>query len=793
MPKRKKDPPDPPPGQQSMLLFTSKSKPSSSPPSKRPDVVRGESGDSDDSDKSAETTAATAASQDHPGKEAEASVSTASQPPGMEADDKSEDPVTAAAAASQDPPGKKADDKSTTKEDANKTVSKKFVKKWLQTFKWLVYDPRLNLMYCKMCRGANKKNAFARGTQDFRIGRLELHVEKGDHPALVEAENLRPNNVAAVVNRMLGARELAVIAALRNVYYLAKENIPSVKYQSLNELCEMQGCGALAALRVSANASYTHWDTVTDMQEAISNVLRDDLLAKIATSHYIGTMTDKSTDISVEKLLLTYINVLSPEGHLETHYLCNTQVTTCDAVSIATTLKQQLARHNIDLNSVTGVCTDGAAVMVGRTNGVVAKLKAENPIIVGTHCAPHKLNLAAQQASKNFPSLQRYQRLVGSIYGYFSNSASRQARLKEMTDILETDHVKLKSIHAVRWLSYNEANLALNRTLPAVKETLKEDGENLHDATAEGLAKSIMCYDFLAYNHLMCDILGAIALLSKTLQQDGLSFASIKVCCTTCIELPFKHGFQNIWLNPNPEVDTAINTLRTMQLGNGDVKFAEFLADITVHDDSSDTFFKGEKIQATPQMRQAVERARNEYINELIDNIESRFPETGILSACKIFEPRHLPEDNVERAAYGREELTTILDHFCPAGREPLVNRDACRREWTPFKELVRANYANVSFKSLVKQIKFNHAAFLPEIAKLLQAVAVVPVTTVPCERGFSVQNRIKTKARARIKATTLDTLMRINIEGPPISEFAFDRALDKWRTAKPRRIFQGP
>ncbi|KAI8516212.1 hypothetical protein Bbelb_047930 [Branchiostoma belcheri] len=34
---------------------------------------------------------------------------------------------------------------------------------------------------------------------------------------------------------------------------------------------------------------------------------------------------------------------------------------------------------------------------------------------------------------------KRYQRLVGSIYGYFANSTSRQARLKEMTDILETD------------------------------------------------------------------------------------------------------------------------------------------------------------------------------------------------------------------------------------------------------------------------------------------------------------------------------------------------------------------
>ncbi|KAK5919099.1 hypothetical protein CgunFtcFv8_023022 [Champsocephalus gunnari] len=67
--------------------------------------------------------------------------------------------------------------------------------------------------------------------------------------------------------------------------------------------------------------------------------------------------------------------------------------------------------------------------------------KRENPAIGGTHCAAHKLNLCAQQAAVAIPSLQRYQRTVRSIYGYF-NSSSRQARLKEMHVILDTDDVQ---------------------------------------------------------------------------------------------------------------------------------------------------------------------------------------------------------------------------------------------------------------------------------------------------------------------------------------------------------------
>ncbi|KAI8490418.1 hypothetical protein Bbelb_316860 [Branchiostoma belcheri] len=70
---------------------------------------------------------------------------------------------------------------------------------------------------------------------------------------------------------------------------------------------------------------------------------------------------------------------------------------------------------------------------------------------------------------------------------------------------------------------------------------------------------------------------------------------------------------------------------------------------------------------------------------------------------------------------------------------------------------------------------------------------AAVPVSTVPNgPQGFSVQNRIKTKGRARLKAENLEVLMRIRTEGPAILNFDFYRALQKFRAAKHRRICQG-
>ncbi|KAJ4931612.1 hypothetical protein JOQ06_010056 [Pogonophryne albipinna] len=235
--------------------------------------------------------------------------------------------------------------------------------------------------------------------------------------------------------------------------------------------------------------------------------------------------------------------------------------------------------------------------------------------------------------------------------------------------IRDTDDVKLKSIHAVHWLSFGEANVARHRTMRAVAEVFQQDAELMHDTMAETLAKAMLTYEFIA-------------------------------------------------INIGQHVTSTITALRAMQIGDeGGPKFQEFLANIA--ENNSETYFKGEKIKAT---RQAVD---------------------------------------------GRDGNLSLTQ--TPAAQSGHL-----------FKELVHANYSKNSFQELVKIMATQHAGFLPETTKLLAAISVIPMSTVPCGRGFSVQNRIKTKGRARIKAENLDVLMRICIEGPPIEQSDFYRALEK-------------
>ena len=65
----------------------------------------------------------------------------------------------------------------------------------------------------------------------------------------------------------------------------------------------------------------------------------------------------------------------------------------------------------------------------------------------------------------------------------------------------------------------------------------------------------------------------------------------------------------------------------------------------------------------------------------------------------------------------------------------------------------------------------------------------VVPIQTADVERTFSQLKIIKTRLRNRMKENTLDSLLRIAIEGPPTSEFPVADAVKLWAAKKNRRL----
>jgi len=82
------------------------------------------------------------------------------------------------------------------------------------------------------------------------------------------------------------------------------------------------------------------------------------------------------------------------------------------------------------------------------------------------------------------------------------------------------------------------------------------------------------------------------------------------------------------------------------------------------------------------------------------------------------------------------------------------------------------------------------HHAMVPDIVKLGQIAAVLPVTNAAPERGFSALKRIKTRLRSLLKAETLDNCLMVSMETPSsLKDFNIHAAREAFFTQKRRRV----
>ena len=113
------------------------------------------------------------------------------------------------------------------------------------------------------------------------------------------------------------------------------------------------------------------------------------------------------------------------------------------------------------------------------------------------------------------------------------------------------------------------------------------------------------------------------------------------------------------------------------------------------------------------------------------------------------------------------------------------INADLCRSEWKQLREVLQRQQELRSDGRMQDLSQFllrdTNQDLFPEMCKLIVRACVLPMSTADCERGFSCMNRIVTAQRNRLKTVTIDYLIRVSVQGPPIEQFNFDHAIDKW------------
>lgn len=133
---------------------------------------------------------------------------------------------------------------------------------------------------------------------------------------------------------------------------------------------------------------------------------------------------------------------------------------------------------------------------------------------------------------------------------------------------------------------------------------------------------------------------------------------------------------------------------------------------------------------------------------------------------------------------YGDNIIRTMWSRFG-------IDMEPELEEWGDFKQFSSDHQKKLKLRDVTHQLCTNETLrqLYPHMSKLAQICCVIPPHTADCERDFSQLKFIKTALRNQMKDKTLDSIIRIVIEGPPLHEFPFKEAVHLWAQRKNRRL----
>ncbi|XP_046574757.1 transmembrane protein C17orf113-like [Haliotis rubra] len=299
----------------------------------------------------------------------------------------------------------------------------------------------------------------------------------------------------------------SVTAAMRTVFYMAKEDIPIQKYSSLMEFQKIEGNEDIAKLSVGSNATYMSQTAGEEFQESIAETIHKDVIKQIRAADMYSILVDESTDIAVNKQMILYARMVDPVSFTPlTFFVKNITIRDprSDAEVLFKAIQSALNEEGLSMSKVYGFGSDGAAVMVGRKSGVAKSVKDNSPHCVNIHCMAHRFNLATSQASKNIDELKSFEKTLVDLYYYFGGSKSGNRKCE--------------------WIAFLDAVQAVYKSWPALIEYFKKHS----DQKSKSFLETLSSYRFIALLHVLMDVLPSVAQMSLVFQKQDIDIAVVQ-------------------------------------------------------------------------------------------------------------------------------------------------------------------------------------------------------------------------------------------------------------------------
>ena len=295
--------------------------------------------------------------------------------------------------------------------------------------------------------------------------------------------------------------------------------------------------------------NYTSNRKIVEFLTVLLQCVENDILLKVRASPVTGILCDKSTDVANLKQLAMFVHFLDGEKP-HTFFLKIVDIVNGTAESIEHTLLDICSQREISTSAIFSFGSDRAPVMTGKQTGVATHMKVRNSEMLPIHCGAHRVALATSQAAIQVDYIQTFDLQLTSLYYFFANSPIREAALHEIQKIMEELGLhKKKAVHT-RWLSHEQAIIAVRSTMPALIVALEREVTENDNAIACGLVTAIKSYKLVATVYLLSDILPHLSVLNLIFQKEVVDLSIIKsqVSAATIASLNF------LCSNPGPHM-----------------------------------------------------------------------------------------------------------------------------------------------------------------------------------------------------------------------------------------------
>ncbi|KAJ8365052.1 hypothetical protein SKAU_G00138830 [Synaphobranchus kaupii] len=478
---------------------------------------------------------------------------------------------------------------------------------------------------------------------------------------------------------------------------------------------------------IDINMTYANDKSCANIIGVIADTIREHTAAKVSSAQYMSFIIDGDTDVSVKECEIVYVRILV-DGQPTNILVGHVEVEHASADGIYAATKSAFAGLGEScqdwLQKTVAMGADGAAVNLGRKGGVAAKLQEEaGKHIIPFHCMPHRLELALLFAQKDSPCIGNVYNLLHLVWKTYHFSCKSRRELKSLGVELGVSVNNPSGVRGTRWLPH------VSRSLDVLLKPEKKEG-TLDDAGQYTVVHAHM--DHLAASSTNADIAGRAKKVKETME-DG----SFLAFCHFLADLFTAISKYSLLLQRNDVIlPQAVSSLENLILT------IEAMAVRPCHGGRLASFHAAMKRQ-----RGAREQEQEEEQEE------------GIRPEFKY-----------------RLQLDCIsLRNGCDCA--------LAEEEFQALKTLVFRSFKDKSYKGLrdILLMKEPYCSDFKNILHLVRIMLVLPVSSAQCERGFSIQKHIKSDIRSALNPNTVEDLIRISVEGPPLETFDASVSVKRW------------